>query len=82
MFLNPGQDPTLSLSVSFQFTLEMVETLYDCAKFRFECGNYSEAAEYLYFYRILVTKTVMAFKLPWFDCACLPFCRHLLITRT
>ncbi len=33
----------------------MVDTLYDCAKFRYECGNYSEASEYLYFYVILVS---------------------------
>lgn len=33
----------------------MVDTLYDCAKFRYECGNYSEASEYLYFYRVLVS---------------------------
>ncbi len=32
----------------------MVEVLYDCAKFRYECGNYTEASEYLYFYRLLV----------------------------
>jgi hypothetical protein len=56
----------------------MVETLYDCAKFRYECGNYSEAAEYLYFYRILVRS--------WGFSACgyvpsLPS-RLLLITRT
>ncbi len=33
----------------------MVDVLYNCAKFRYECGNYSEAAEYLYFYRVLVS---------------------------
>ena len=38
-----------------QFTADMVDVLYDCAKFRYECGNYSEASEYLYFYRVLVS---------------------------
>lgn len=32
---------------------EMLDTLYKYAKFQYECGNYSGAAEYLYFYRVL-----------------------------
>ncbi|KAL3868746.1 hypothetical protein ACJMK2_041512 [Sinanodonta woodiana] len=36
------------------FKAEMVETLYNYAKFQYECGNYSGAAEYLYFVRILL----------------------------
>ena len=32
----------------------MVDLVYACAKFKYECGNYSEASEYLYFYRVLV----------------------------
>ena len=35
----------------------MIDTLYDCAKLQYECGNYHGAAEYLYFYRILVPTT-------------------------
>lgn len=35
----------------------MVDTLYTYAKFQYECGNYSGAAEYLYFVRVLVSKT-------------------------
>lgn len=31
----------------------MLDTLYKYAKFQYECGNYSGAAEYLYFYRVL-----------------------------
>ena len=38
----------------------MVDTLYDCAKFRYECGNYSEASEYLYFYRVLVSDVCLS----------------------
>lgn len=44
------------VTFALQFTAEMVDSLYDCAKFRYECGNYSEAAEYLYFYRLLVNE--------------------------
>ena len=32
----------------------MVDLVYACAKFKYECGNYSEASEYLSFYRVLV----------------------------
>lgn len=42
----------------FQFKAEMVDTLYNYAKFQYECGNYSAAAEYLYFVRILVSSAV------------------------
>nr|CAG4645457.1 EOG090X0491 [Lynceus sp. MCZ IZ 141354] len=33
---------------------EMVDTLFEFAKFQYECGNYTGAAEYLYFHRYLV----------------------------
>ena len=33
-----------------------METLYKYAKFQYECGNYAGAAEYLYFFRVLVSK--------------------------
>ncbi|XP_050401553.1 eukaryotic translation initiation factor 3 subunit E-B [Patella vulgata] len=36
------------------FRPDMVETLYNYAKFQYECGNYSGAAEYLYFVRALL----------------------------
>ena len=35
----------------------MLDTLYKYAKFQYECGNYSGAAEYLYFYRVLVSSS-------------------------
>lgn len=41
--------------ISFQIEPEMLDTLYKYAKFQYECGNYSGAAEYLYFYRVLVS---------------------------
>ncbi|XP_064383399.1 eukaryotic translation initiation factor 3 subunit E-like [Halichondria panicea] len=36
-----------------QFEVKMVDVIHDCAKFKFECGTYADAAEYLYFYRLL-----------------------------
>lgn len=38
----------------FQFTEEMLESLFRYAKFQYECGNYSAAALCLYYYRSLV----------------------------
>uniref|UniRef100_A0A2K5L9U7 Eukaryotic translation initiation factor 3 subunit E N-terminal domain-containing protein n=1 Tax=Cercocebus atys TaxID=9531 RepID=A0A2K5L9U7_CERAT len=35
------------------FRQEYLHTLYRYAKFQYECGNYSGAAEYLYFFRVL-----------------------------
>jgi len=37
-----------------QFKMEMIDDLYQFAKFQFECGNYSGSAEYLYIVRVLV----------------------------
>lgn len=46
----------LMLSYFFlQFRQEYLDTLYRYAKFQYECGNYSGAAEYLYFFRVLVS---------------------------
>ncbi|KFO18524.1 Eukaryotic translation initiation factor 3 subunit E [Fukomys damarensis] len=39
------------------FRQEYLDTLYKYAKFQYECGNYSGAAEYLYFFRVLVPAT-------------------------
>merc|ERR1711860_164386 len=36
-----------------QFKPEMVDTLYEFAKFQYECGTYAGASEYLYFHRVL-----------------------------
>lgn len=41
-----------------QFRQEYLDTLYRYAKFQYECGNYSGAAEYLYFFRVLVSVLV------------------------
>lgn len=41
------------LAQNHEFTPAMVDLIYTTAKFKYDCGNYSEAAEYLYFYRIV-----------------------------
>merc|ERR1719361_522597 len=43
-----------SLQKSHDFQPEMVDKLYEYAKFQFECGNYTTASEYLYFCRVLL----------------------------
>uniref|UniRef100_A0A2I3TRJ2 Eukaryotic translation initiation factor 3 subunit E N-terminal domain-containing protein n=1 Tax=Pan troglodytes TaxID=9598 RepID=A0A2I3TRJ2_PANTR len=35
------------------FRQEYLDTFYTYAKFQYECGNYSGAAEYLYFFRVV-----------------------------
>jgi len=42
------------LVTNFDFHPDMLDMLYSYAKFQYDCGNYSGAAEYLYFYRLLV----------------------------
>ncbi|RXM35412.1 Eukaryotic translation initiation factor 3 subunit E-B [Acipenser ruthenus] len=41
------------LAEKHAFRQEYLDTLYRYAKFQYECGNYSGAAEYLYFFRVL-----------------------------
>uniref|UniRef100_A0A3P8VJE7 Eukaryotic translation initiation factor 3 subunit E n=1 Tax=Cynoglossus semilaevis TaxID=244447 RepID=A0A3P8VJE7_CYNSE len=41
------------------FRQEYLDTLYRYAKFQYECGNYSGAAEYLYFFRVLCHSLVL-----------------------
>ncbi|XP_053468497.1 eukaryotic translation initiation factor 3 subunit E-B isoform X2 [Ictalurus furcatus] len=45
------------LAEKHNFRQEYLDTLYRYAKFQYECGNYSGAAEYLYFFRVLVPST-------------------------
>jgi len=40
---------------NYDFHPDMLDLLYNYAKFMYECGNYSAPAEYLYYYRILVS---------------------------
>eukprot|EP00244_Chara_vulgaris_P010333 TRINITY_DN471_c0_g1_i2.p1 TRINITY_DN471_c0_g1~~TRINITY_DN471_c0_g1_i2.p1 ORF type:complete len:430 (-),score=102.18 TRINITY_DN471_c0_g1_i2:705-1994(-) len=43
------------LQERYQIGPEQIEGLYQYAKFQFDCGNYSAAADYLYQYRALCT---------------------------
>nr|GEX19528.1 eukaryotic translation initiation factor 3 subunit E [Tanacetum cinerariifolium] len=45
--------------------LEQIEALYQYAKFQFECGNYSGAADYLYQYRALCTNAERSLSALW-----------------
>ncbi|RLN36192.1 eukaryotic translation initiation factor 3 subunit E-like [Panicum miliaceum] len=45
------------LQERFQIGPDQIEALYDDAKFQFECGSYSDAAAYLYQYRVLSTNS-------------------------
>ncbi|XP_012563116.1 eukaryotic translation initiation factor 3 subunit E [Hydra vulgaris] len=42
------------LNDKFGITTDNLATLYQYAKFQYECGNYAGASQYLYFYRVLV----------------------------
>lgn len=37
------------LSKDYKFEIEMIESLYKLAKYRYDCGNYSASTSYLYF---------------------------------
>ncbi|GAB6029419.1 Eukaryotic translation initiation factor 3 subunit E [Chamberlinius hualienensis] len=45
------------LTETHGFTASMIDTLYYFAKFHYECGDYSSAAEYLFFLRFLMPST-------------------------
>merc|ERR1719154_29403 len=47
------------LNSNFDITREMIDSLYQFAKFQYECGNYLEASEYLYIYKVLDEKNGM-----------------------
>ncbi|PIA48328.1 hypothetical protein AQUCO_01400732v1 [Aquilegia coerulea] len=45
------------LQERYQIGPDQIEALYQYAKFQFECGNYSGAADFLYQYRLLCTNS-------------------------
>merc|ERR1711931_604218 len=49
-----------TLQKDHKFKPEYLDVLYNFAKFQYECGNYSGAAEYLYFHRVLAPKLNMS----------------------
>uniref|UniRef100_A0A667XRR2 Eukaryotic translation initiation factor 3 subunit E n=1 Tax=Myripristis murdjan TaxID=586833 RepID=A0A667XRR2_9TELE len=61
------------LSEKHNFRQEYLDTLYRYAKFQYECGNYSGAAEYLYFFRIVLWKVLPATFSNVFPLCLLPF---------
>ncbi|CAD6226178.1 unnamed protein product [Miscanthus lutarioriparius] len=52
------------LQERYQIGPDQIEALYQYAKFQFECGNYSGAADYLYQYRALCTNSEPNFSSP------------------
>ncbi|KAL1452254.1 hypothetical protein WDU94_006545 [Cyamophila willieti] len=42
------------LTKEFDFKIDMMESMYKLAKFRYECGNYSITTSYLYFYLLVM----------------------------
>lgn len=53
------------LSERYQIGPDQIEALYQYAKFQFECGNYSGAADYLYQYRALCTNSERSLSALW-----------------
>ncbi|KAL2483046.1 eukaryotic translation initiation factor 3E [Forsythia ovata] len=53
------------LSDRYQIGTEQIEALYRYAKFQFECGNYSGAADYLYRYGALSTNSERSLSALW-----------------
>lgn len=49
----------------YQIGPQQIEALYQYAKFQFECGNYSGAADYLYQYRALCTNSDRSLSALW-----------------
>ncbi|XP_063245026.1 eukaryotic translation initiation factor 3 subunit E [Bacillus rossius redtenbacheri] len=45
------------LTKEFDFKIELMESLYKLAKYRYECGNYSISTSYLYFYMLVMPTT-------------------------
>lgn len=42
------------LTKEFNFKLEMMDSMVTLAKYRYECGNYSQTTSYLYFYLLVM----------------------------
>ncbi|CAA2952421.1 eukaryotic translation initiation factor 3 subunit E [Olea europaea subsp. europaea] len=53
------------LNDRYQIGTEQIEALYQYAKFQFECGNYSGAADYLYQYRALSMNSERSLSALW-----------------
>jgi translation initiation factor 3 subunit E len=53
------------LQEKYEVSQDSIDALYKFAKFQFECGNYSAAAEYLYHFRTLSTNQDKNFSALW-----------------
>ncbi|CAL5227383.1 g10334 [Coccomyxa viridis] len=53
------------LQEQYQIGPSQIDALYNFAKFQFECGNYSGAAEFLYHYRTLATNSERVLSALW-----------------
>eukprot|EP01136_Pigoraptor_vietnamica_P038446 Opistho-1_new@107784 len=53
------------LEQNFGFEVGMLDTLYDYAKFQYDCGNYAGAADHLYHYCVLSTDAEKCFSAMW-----------------
>ncbi|CAM0905644.1 unnamed protein product [Alopecurus aequalis] len=53
------------LQERYQIGPDQIEALYQYAKFQFECGNYSGAADFLYQYRALCTNSERSLSALW-----------------
>jgi translation initiation factor 3 subunit E len=58
------------LEEQYGVTQQMVDTLYDFGRFRYECGNYIEASDLLYRFRILSTDSDKVTKATWGKLVC------------
>lgn len=58
------------LQQNYSLTLEQIEVLYRYGRFRFACGNYSEASSYLYHYYVLAPDNKNTESLLWGKLAC------------
>ncbi|XP_010269659.1 PREDICTED: eukaryotic translation initiation factor 3 subunit E-like [Nelumbo nucifera] len=64
--LRPDKQYNLQmLNDRYQIGSDQIEALYQYAKFQFECGNYSGAADYLYQYRALCTNSERSLSALW-----------------
>ncbi|EFJ05347.1 hypothetical protein SELMODRAFT_269977 [Selaginella moellendorffii] len=64
--LKPERQANLQmLHDRYQIGPEHIDALYQYAKFQFECGNYSGAADFLYQYRTLTINSEKAYSAMW-----------------
>lgn len=58
------------LEEQYGVTQQMVDSLYDYGRYRYECGNYPEASDLLYRFRVLSTDSDKVQKATWGKLVC------------